>query len=165
MEIVERADTSAHSGGVLAAFTRRTLFAGGVASLALALAGCGVLGSGERTDPETVQRELQTAVEALPEYADGVIQYVDGISSGTTISGVLRVNSTSREQTERALTRIHEALIRTYLEQPRAQKAFVRMSVSPTNDEAAIVESAEVSPPADGTNTTTDDLAVQFGLQ
>src|SRR5699024_577073 len=106
MALVDRVDIPVR--GVSAGITRRTLFVGGVATLGLALVGCGVLGDGERSEPETVQHELQTAVEALPEYVDGTVQYVDGISSGTTISGVLRVNSTSREQTERALTRIHE---------------------------------------------------------
>lgn len=164
MKIVERADTSAHSAGVSAAITRRVLFAGGVATLGLALAGCGILGAGERSDPEAVQRALQGAVEALPEYADGTVQYVDGISSGTTISGVLRVKSTSREESERALTRIHEALIRTYLTQPSVRKAFVRMTVSPHDDASGTVDSADVAPPEEGANTTTDDLAAQFGL-
>jgi len=154
------------AGGFSGAFTRRALFASGIATLAAAaLAGCGLLGAGERSDEEAVQRALQAAVEELPEYADGTVQYADGISSGRTISGVLRVNSASREQTERALTRIHEALIRAYVGQPHVQKAFVRLSAAPSDDAAASVESAEVAPPREGANTTTDDLMAQFGLE
>ncbi|MGO1838634.1 MAG: hypothetical protein ACTH2J_01660 [Candidatus Microbacterium stercoravium] len=148
-----------------AAFTRRALFAGGVASLALTLTGCVHLGLGERSDAEAVQRALQAEVEALPEYADGTVKYVDGVSSGTTISGVLRVRSSSREQTEQALNRIHEALVRTYIEQPYVRRSFVRMTVSPSDDAQATVESADVAPTEYGATPTTDDIIAQFGLE
>lgn len=163
MALTNRFDALA---GAVGAFARRALFAGVVATLGLAtVVGCGVIGGGERSDAEAVQRALQAAVEELPEYADGTVQYSDGISSGMTISGVLRVNAASREQTQRALTRIHETLIRTYVAQPHVQEAFVRLSAAPSDDAAAVVESAEVAPSAEGANTTTDDLVVQFGLK
>lgn len=100
-----------------------------------------------------------------PESADGTVKYVDGLSSGTTISGVLRVHSSSREQTEQALNRIHEALVRTYIEQPDVRRSFVRMTVSPSDAAQATVESADVAPSEHGATPTTDDIIAQFGLE
>lgn len=140
--------------------TRRTVLAAGVGALGLALTGC----FSGRSDVETVQRALQAAVEDLPEYVAGKVQYQDGFSQGTSISGNISVATTTRAETERALERIHEALIRSYLPQTNVRLASVRMRAYPPDQANEVVTSADIVGPEDRVSVDTDDLIEQFDI-
>ena len=61
------------------------------------LAACGL---GGRSDVGAVQDALRTAVEALPEHLDGLVQFQDSTSAGTTIDGVLVLEGEDRASVE-----------------------------------------------------------------
>ena len=68
--------------------SRRAVLLGG---LALSVTACG-----RRSDVPAVQAALRSAVEALPEHVDGLVQYQDSGSAGTTIGGVLTLQGADR---------------------------------------------------------------------
>lgn len=124
------------------------------------LAACGL---GGRRDPSAVQEALRTAVEALPEHLDGLVQFQDSASAGTTISGVLVLAGEDRAGVESSLLTVLETVSGTYREQPGTRRAFVRIEAHPEGDSATRVLAADLVEPASGANVTTDDLAAQLG--
>lgn len=138
------------------AIARRSLL---IASLAMATAACG-----RRSDIPAVQAALQQAVESLPAWRSGRIQYQDSTSAGTTISGVLSLAGDDRDAAAASLVSVLEAVIRTYVDQPRTRTAFVRVEGHPEGDQSTRVTAADVLAPAEGANVTTDDLVEHFGL-
>lgn len=124
------------------------------------LAACGL---GGRSDAGAVQDALRAAVEALPEHRDGLVQFQDSASAGTTIGGVLSLAGEGRAEVEDSLRTVLETVGRTYREQPDTRKAFVRIEAHPEGDDATRVLSADVVEPASGANVTTDDLETQLG--
>ena len=141
--------------------TRRTVLSVGIGALGLALTGC----FGGRSDVQAVQRTLQAAVEDLPEYVAGKVQYQDGFSAGTSISGNISVATTTRAETEQALERIHEALIRAYLPQRNVRLASVRMRAYPPDQRNEVVTSADIAGSEDSVSVDTDDLIEQFDIR
>lgn len=139
---------------------RRTVLLGGVGAAGLALAGC----FGGRSDTAAVREALQEAVESLPEYVTGTIQYQDGFSQGTWISGNIVVRTTTRTETEQALERLHETLLRAYLQQPNVRNASVRFRAYPPDREEEVVTSADIAAPQGKTSVDTDDLIEQFDI-
>ena len=140
--------------------TRRTALLVGAGALAAVLAGC----VGRRSDQAAVQAALQAAVERVPDYVDGAIHFVDGASPGTSITGNIVVDTATTAETEQALERIHEAIVRTYLQQPDVRTAGVRIRAYPPTDAQAVVESADIAAAPGEVAVDTDQLAAQFGL-
>lgn len=136
--------------------TRRAVLVGG---LALSLAACG-----RRSDVGAVRAALQSAVEALPVYDDGQVQYQDSASAGTTISGVLTLQGADRTAVAASLEHVLEAVARTYRDQADVRSAFVRLEAHPAGDSATRVLTTEVVAPSSGAKTTTDDLDAHFDL-
>ncbi|WP_238147956.1 hypothetical protein [Rothia halotolerans] len=139
--------------------SRRTALAGALSMLTVFATGCA-----PRSDQAAVQAALQSAVDAVPGYVGGTIQYQDGFSPGTTISAVLTVTATDREGTAEVLSSILEAVIRTYVDQPDVRTGFVRISASPEGDQTISVNTADIVKPSEGANATTDDVASHFKL-
>lgn len=139
------------------ALARRSLL---LAPIALGVAACG----DRRSDVPAVQAALQAAVESLPAWRGGQIQYQDSASAGTTISGVLVLAGDDRDAVAASLTSVLEAVIRTYVDQPQTRTAYVRLEGHPEGDRSTRVEAADVVQPAEGANVTTDDLTEHFGL-
>jgi hypothetical protein len=124
------------------------------------LAACGL---GGRSDAGAVQEALRTAVEALPEHREGLVQFQDSTSAGTTIGGVRALAGEDRAGVEQSLLTVLETVSRTYREQPGVRRAFVRLEAHPEGDESTRVLAADVVEPASGANVTTDDLEAQLG--
>ena len=139
--------------------SRRIALTGALSMLPVLATGCT-----RRSDQAAVQAALQSAVDAVPGYVGGTIQYQDGFSSGTTISAVLAVTATDREGAAEVLEDVLEAVIRTYVDQPHVRTGFVRISASPEGDRTISVDTADVVEPAEGANATTDDVASHFKL-
>lgn len=131
---------------------------------AILLAGCTLLGGGERSDPEAVQAELRSAAEALPEHLEGNVFFQDSTMTGTTISGVLEVTGDDRESTLAAYTTVLETVIRVYLEQPGVGTATVRLEAHPANDDVMRLFPSDVLGLDEQRNVTSDELAEHFGL-
>ena len=124
------------------------------------LAACGM---GGRSDVDAVAAALRDAVEALPEHLDGLVQFQDSTSAGTTIGGVLVLEGEDRASVEQSLLTVLETVSRTYREQPGVRRAFVRVEAHPEGDAALRVLAADVVEPSSGANVTTDDLEAQLG--
>lgn len=124
------------------------------------LAACG---RGGRSDVDAVQDALRTAVEALPEHLDGLVQFQDSTTAGTTIGGVLVLVGKDRDGVEHSLRTVLETVGRTYREQPGVRKAYVRIEAHPEGDAGTRVLAADVVEPASGANVTTEDLEAQLG--
>lgn len=139
---------------------RRTVLLGGVGAAGLALAGC----FGGRSDTAAVQEALQEAVESLSEYVAGNIQYQDGFSQGTVMSGNIVVGTSTRAETERALERVHETLLRAYLQQSNVRNASVKFRAYPPDREDEVVTSADIAAPPGEVSVDTDDLIEQFDI-
>lgn len=124
------------------------------------LTACGL---GPRSDVPEVQAALRGAVEALPEHLDGLVQFQDSTSAGTTISGVLVLAGRERAEIEQSLLAVLEAVNAAYARQPEVRTSFVRLEAHPEGDRSTRVMTADVVAPSSGANVTTEDLAAHFG--
>lgn len=124
------------------------------------LTACGL---GPRSDVPEVQAALRGAVEALPEHLDGLVQFQDSTSAGTTISGVLVLAGRERAEIEQSLLAVLEAVNAAYARQPGVRTSFVRLEAHPEGDRSTRVMTADVVAPSSGANVTTEDLGAHFG--
>lgn len=141
-------------------YGRRRFLASTLGFTGLALSGC----FGRRSDPSAVADALNSAVTTLPVYVDGAVQFQDSVSAGTTIGGVLTLAGSSSYEVADSLHAVLETIIRTYVDQPGTDTAFVRVEGHPSGDAATRVLAADIIPAASGANVTTDDLAEFYGI-
>lgn len=141
-------------------YGRRRFLASTLGFTVLALSGC----FGRRSDPSAVADALNSAVTTLPVYVDGAVQFQDSVSAGTTIGGVLTLDGGDFAEVAESLKAILETIIRTYVEQPGADTAFVRVEGHPQSDQAVRVLAVDVVPASNGANVTTDDLIEYFDV-
>lgn len=141
-------------------YGRRRFLASTLGFTGLALSGC----FGRRSDPSAVADALNSAVTTLPVYVDGAVQFQDSVSAGTTIGGVLTLDGGDFAEVADSLKAILETIIRTYVEQPGADTAFVRVEGHPQSDQAVRVLAVDVVPASNGANVTTDDLIEYFDV-
>ena len=142
-------------------FGRRGFFAASLGVAGIALSGCF---RQAQTDPAAVADALRSAVTAMPEHLDGEVQFQDSFSAGTTIGGVLTLAGSSSYEVADSLHAVLETIIRTYVDQPGTDTAFVRVEGHPSSDAATRVLAADIIPAASGANVTTDDLAEFYGI-
>ncbi|WP_241241516.1 hypothetical protein [Brevibacterium linens] len=142
-------------------FGRRGFFAASIGVAGIALSGCF---RQAQTDPAAVADALRSAVTAMPEHLDGEVQFQDSFSAGTTIGGVLTLAGSSSYEVADSLHAVLETIIRTYVDQPGTDTAFVRVEGHPSGDAATRVLAADIIPAASGANVTTDDLAEFYGI-
>lgn len=130
-----------------------------VGALALPLAACGGL------DERSVADDLQEAVEAVPQYAGGRVQFSDNVTQGTVISGVLRISGDDRTDATAGLEAILEAVAKTYPTGLGVDAADVKLTGSSVEDDTDFgVSAVDVLEVPDSTRVTTDHLREHFGL-
>lgn len=107
---------------------------------------------------------MQAAVERVPEWVSGQVQYQDRSGPGTFIAGVFTVAGTTREDAVTGLAGILQAAIGVYLEQPNTRTALVTPTAYPEHDSTAGIGAVDVLRGSDGGYPTSEDLAEHFGL-
>lgn len=142
-------------------FGRRGFLAASLGFTGFALSGCFWRST---SDPSAVADALNSAVAALPEHIDGRLQFRDSFSAGTAIGGVLTLAGRNSSEVADSLRAVLEAIIRTYVDQPGTDTAFVRVEGHPDGDTAIRVHAVDIVPASSGANVTTDDLAEFFDL-
>lgn len=130
-----------------------------VGALATSLTACGGL------DERSVQDNLQEAVEGVPQYADGQVQFVDNFTQGTVVSGILRISGDDRAAVTAGLEAILEAVAQTYPTGLGADAADVKLTGYPVGEDTEFaVSAAQVLDVPGSTRVTTDHLREHFGL-